>query len=85
MIARLMVQMLASRPQIGPISLEAANSVAVSPISKRIRQRDTPWRRANSAQLSRSCDARNGNHWYIANKKRRVKEKMSCQGSSQVT
>jgi hypothetical protein len=37
------------------------------------------------SQLSRNCHAMNGKGRSFANKKRRVKEKMGCQGSSQVT
>jgi len=36
-------------------------------------------------RLSRNCHATRGKWWQFANKKGRVKEKMSCQGSSQVT
>ena len=36
-------------------------------------------------RLSRNCHAKRGKWWQFANKKRRVQEKMSCQGSSQVT
>jgi len=36
-------------------------------------------------RLSLNCHAKRGKWWQFANKKRRVKEKMSCQGSSQVT
>src|ERR1700687_2662245 len=36
-------------------------------------------------RLSRNCHAKRGKWWQFANKKGRVKEKMSCQGSSQVT
>jgi hypothetical protein len=40
--------------------------------------------RAQSGQLSRNCHPKRGKGWQFANKKRRVKEKVSCQGSFQL-